>query len=172
MVNVHRRRMRLNTLRKRYTAEHGHGPCTDQGFLDWANTEQARTHKNPAQLGMVFTPADLLPIEAVLSTDADGGESMAVTEDDPDAVLSPLDRKRLARLVIERAAGVDPTLHRCAHAVFGPQASDHPELVPEPGQVARELGVKAARADALMGEVTTLAREILAAEFGITARRP
>ncbi|WP_344808308.1 hypothetical protein [Microlunatus ginsengisoli] len=168
MSNVHRRRMRLTTLRQLYRTRYGVEPGADQAFLDWANAELGKTHKNPGRSGMVFTAADLAPVESVLSTDADGGESLAVAQDEPDTgVLSALDRKRLAAAVIHCAEGIDPTLHRCAEVMFASQLTDQPEAMPGLKDVTQVLHVRSARADQLCTQVKGLARDILAERFGI-----
>jgi hypothetical protein len=167
MSTVHRRRMRLATMRTRWIRWFGSPPSDDQAFLDWANVEQARTHKDPARSGMIFTAEDLQPRSRVQS-DAEGVDSAAAAEDDPgDGPLSQVDRKRLAALVIDQARRIDPLLGRCAQVVFDTQTTDDPGPLATAGDVAAEMRIRNARAALLLGQVHALAREILASQFAI-----
>lgn len=169
MSTVHRRRMRLNTLRARWARQHGgRPPEPDQAFLDWANAEQAKTHKDPARSSMVFTVDDLNPTMGILSLDADDGLDPSIADEAADSPLSVLDRKRLAGMVIADAEKTDPLLGRCARIVFGPHTTDAPGHLPTAGNVAAELSIRHARAVLLLDQVHTIAREILADWFGIT----
>ena len=169
MSTVHRRRMRLNTLRTKWTRQHGgQPPELDQTFIDWANTEQAKTHKDPARSSMLFTLDDLGPRQGVLSLDVDDdGIDPATDPDAGDGPLSTVDRKQLAAMVIADAEKTDPLLGRCAQIVFGPQTTDTPGPLPTAGNVAAELSIRHARAVLLLDQVHTIAREILADWFGI-----
>jgi hypothetical protein len=172
MKNVHRRRVRLNRLRAAYLKRHGMEPPDAKTFLDWANLEQAKTQKDPSRTGMVFTDADLRGIDSVLSTDVEGGDLLAVSEDvesDSDPLTS-VDRKRLARLVIEQSRGRDAILGEVARIVFGPQTTDCPGPIPCTDDVAVALRIRHPRAAALIEQTHAVARDILTGQFGIVPR--
>ena len=171
--NVQRRLVRLHNLRAAYLQQIGTEPVSDSQFLAWANTEQAKTHADPARSGMVFTAADLTAGAPMLSTDVEGGDQLARV-DDVDAgpgPLAPVDRKRLARSVIDRGTAIDETLGKVAGIVFGPQTTDCPGPLPRPFDVARELRIGQLRATLLIAQTHELARDILATDFGITDPR-
>jgi len=169
MSTVHRRRMRLTTLRNRWIQQYGIPPEPNQHFLDWANTEQSKTQKDPARSGMVFTIEDLTPIQGVLSTDVDDdGLDPAGPEEPSESPLSTLDRKRLAHMVIADTDRTDPLLGAVARIMLASQATEAPGHLPSTHNIASELRIRHQRAQQLVGQVHTVAREILADRFGIT----
>ena len=169
MSTLHRRRMRLTTLRNVWIERFGKAPEPNQDFLDWANAEQAKTHKDPARSGIVFTVEDLTPHAGVLSTDVDDdGLDPAAPEEPAESPLSALDRKRLAQMVIADTGEIDPLLGAVARIMFAPQTTEAPDHLPSTHNIASELRIRYQRAQQLVDQVHTVAREILADWFDIT----
>lgn len=170
LPTIKRKQMRLATLRSQFVHSFGREP-SDPELIKWANDQQQQSAPN-AKAGR-FKIEDLRPVQGILSTDVENGEQLAVTDDAASGLLAPVDRKRLATIVITQAQASGPDVHRCARAMFDRQFDEPPEPFPnirsdaDVTAVAHMLQMRKPRARALMSEVLDLARTVLAVDFQI-----
>jgi len=163
MVSLRRRMRKLNQLRDELRAATGAEP-TDEDVAREHNRRMAATRADAARQGMLATAEDLTVAGSAVDV-----HSLDLTVAAPeDGLLHAAEGPRLVRAVTERARRISGVTADVAEAwLSGVYGSEGAQRVLTAREVADQLGIPQESAAAQIRKVRTLAKRVLAEEFGI-----
>ncbi len=166
MQNLRRRQQILARIREQLLAELGRDP-TPQEIIDGANAEARRRCSDVRKQGMIFTAADLVPIHC--TSELPEVDHLPVQPVDDSAPITGLERKKLAKLVIEavEVEGI-PERSEAVRYMWASQLGDAPNDFPTINDLAAHLGIARTPARVLRQRlVSEIPQRILSQQFGI-----